>query len=58
MIQPIIEQILVGKPQAFGQKDAAHPMDREWESGIVKHAVTEKDLGRKNEYGRGWTGRS
>jgi MOSC domain-containing protein YiiM len=40
--QPIIEQILIGKPQAFGQKDAAHPMDREWESGIVKHAVTGK----------------
>lgn len=39
MSTPFIEQILIGKPQSFGQKDANRPMDREWESAIVKQPV-------------------
>lgn len=42
MNQPIIDQIMVGKPQTFGQKEATRPMDREWESGIVKLPVSGK----------------
>lgn len=42
MHQPIIEQIMVGLPQKFGHSGAVHPMEREWESGIVKHAVSGK----------------
>jgi MOSC domain-containing protein YiiM len=39
---PIIEQILIGSPQTFGEKEAVHPMEREWKSGIVKHPVKGK----------------
>ena len=42
MIRPSIEQIRIGMPQTFGQKGADDPMEREWISGIVKHAVTDK----------------
>jgi len=42
MSQPVIEQLMVGKPQTFGQKDAKHPMDREWTTGIVKRPVKER----------------
>lgn len=48
MSQPIIEQIMVGKPQIFGQKEATQPMDREWESGIVKPPV----------YGKVWVNKT
>ncbi|TRM10892.1 MOSC domain-containing protein [Lentibacillus cibarius] len=39
MSAPIIEQIMVGKPKTYGDKDAKNPMDREWTTGIVKHTV-------------------
>ncbi|WP_428911570.1 MOSC domain-containing protein [Niallia sp. Krafla_26] len=42
MSLPFIEQILVGTPQTFGEKEAAHPMEREWRSGIVKRPVKGK----------------
>lgn len=48
MTQPVIDQIRVGKPQTLGRKDAQHPMDREWTTGIVKHAVK----------GRIWAGKT
>lgn len=37
--QPVIDKIMVGKPQTFGNKDAKHPMDVEWTTGIVKYSV-------------------
>jgi MOSC domain-containing protein YiiM len=48
MSQPIIERIMVGKPQTFGQKEAKRPMDREWTSGIVKQPV----------HGKIWAGKT
>ncbi|WP_373895724.1 MOSC domain-containing protein [Virgibacillus natechei] len=42
MSHPVIDRIMVGKPQTYGQKDAKNPMDREWKSGIVKRTVTGK----------------
>lgn len=42
MSQPLIDRIMVGQPQTYGQIDAKHPMDREWTSGIVKRAVEGK----------------
>lgn len=42
MGQPFIEQIMVGKPQIFGRKEALNAMDGEWESGIVKLPVIGK----------------
>lgn len=42
MSQAIIERIMVGKPQIFGLKEAIKPMEREWESGIVKQTITGK----------------
>jgi hypothetical protein len=41
---PVIEQILIGTPQTFGEKEAVHPMDREWKSGIVKVEVEMEGL--------------
>ncbi|GAA0437736.1 MOSC domain-containing protein [Lentibacillus halophilus] len=40
MTHPVIEQIRVGKPQTYGDKDAKNPMDREWTTGIVKEPVS------------------
>lgn len=51
MGQPFIEQMRVGKPQTFGQKEAKHPMDREWTSGIVKRPVNEKIWAGKTNLG-------
>lgn len=42
MSEPAIGQILAGKPQTFGQKDAKNPMDREWISAIMKTPVQGK----------------
>ncbi|MGP4039565.1 hypothetical protein ACTWP4_06655 [Gracilibacillus sp. D59] len=39
MSQPVIDKIMVGKPKTFGNKDAKHPMEREWTTGIVKYSV-------------------
>ena len=51
---PVIEQILIGTPQTFGEKEALHPMDREWKSGIVKHSVEGKVwVGKTNLQGDG-----
>ena len=33
VILPVIEQILIGVPQTFGEKEALFPMDREWTRG-------------------------
>ncbi len=33
VILPVIEQILIGVPQTFGEKEALFPMDREWTKG-------------------------
>ena len=41
---PVIEQILIGTPQIFGEKEAVDPMDREWKSGIVKVEVEMEGL--------------
>lgn len=51
MSQPFIEQLRVGKPQTFGQKEAKHPMDREWTTGIVKQAVKGKVWAGKTKLG-------
>lgn len=54
MSHPVIDRIMIGKPQTFGQKEAKKPMDREWKSGIVKHAVKGKIwAGRTNLQGDG-----
>lgn len=54
MNQPFIDRIMVGKPQTYGQKEAKHPMDREWKSGIVKHTVEGKIwAGKTNLNGHG-----
>ena len=51
---PVIEQVLIGTPQTFGEKEALHPMDREWKSGIVKHPVEGKVwVGKTNLQGDG-----
>lgn len=42
MNEPVINRIMVGKPQTLGRKDAKHPMDREWTTGIFKHTVKGK----------------
>ncbi|MCZ2258962.1 MOSC domain-containing protein [Sporosarcina sp. G11-34] len=34
-------KVLVGLPKIIGQKDAVHPMDREWESAIFKELIEE-----------------
>ncbi|WP_163582082.1 hypothetical protein [Gracilibacillus saliphilus] len=39
MSKPVIDKIMVGKPQTFGNKDTKHPMGREWTTGIVKNSV-------------------
>lgn len=35
-----IKQLFIGKPKTVGRADAAHPMDREWTSGIFKEPVS------------------
>ncbi|USK57866.1 hypothetical protein LIS82_27020 (plasmid) [Cytobacillus solani] len=49
--QPVIDKIIVGKPQTFGNKDAKHPMDREWTNGIVKYSVKGKIWAGKTNLG-------
>lgn len=51
MSQPVIVKIMVGKPQTFGNKDAKHPMDREWTTGIVKYSVKGKVWAGKTNLG-------
>lgn len=54
MSQPFIDRIMVGKPQTYGQKEAKHPMDRAWRSGIEKHTVEGKVwAGKTNLHGDG-----
>ncbi|MEK5037080.1 MOSC domain-containing protein [Sporosarcina sp. FSL K6-3457] len=54
MNQPVIDKIMVGKPQTLGNKDAKHPMDREWTTGIVKYPVQGKIwMGKTNLKGDG-----
>ncbi|MED3553928.1 hypothetical protein [Cytobacillus praedii] len=47
----MIDKIMVGKPQTFGNKDAKHPMDREWTTGIVKYSVKGKIWAGKTNLG-------
>ncbi|GIN21506.1 MAG TPA: MOSC domain-containing protein [Bacillus bacterium] len=35
----LLEKVFRGKPRTVGVKDAVHPMDREWRSGIFKEPV-------------------
>jgi len=53
-VEALLDRVFIGRPKTVGEKDAVHPMDREWRTGMFKDSAEGKIwVGKTNLSGDG-----